>query len=600
VSDDPSGAYTRRLSEREAEAKRLDRHARWISNARLAVFVLAVVALWLAFGPRSLPRSLAAPPVLGFLALAALHDRILRRLARARLATRYYERGLARIRDESPAGGEPGEHVRPADHDFADDLDLFGPASVFELLCTARTHVGQQMLARWLGEPAAVEELRERQAAVASLAARIDLREELASLGDDVGGRLDAASLIHWAQTPAHELPRSLRVALAALSGFSLCALVAWILGHSGVPLLAGLLVQSVCALALRRHARTAVQGLDPAARALGLISALLARLEQETFDDPRLVRLHSRLASGSHNASLEISRLQRLSDLRDATRNQFFLPIGALLLWGTQCALAAEAWRARCGGFVAGWLDSLGELEAFASIAAYAYEHPNDPFPELDDGTHGPVFDARGLGHPLVPDQRCVRNDLRLDSGEAIAIVSGSNMSGKSTLLRSVGVAVAMAQAGAPVRARRLKLSPLAVGASLRIVDSLQAGTSHFYAELVRLRRITEIARSDEAPRRPLLFLLDEILHGTNSHDRRIGADAIVRDLLARGALGLVTTHDLALARIADELAPRVRNVHFEDRIEAGRLCFDYQLRPGVVERSNALDLMREVGLDV
>ncbi|MEZ4215759.1 MAG: hypothetical protein R3E88_04725 [Myxococcota bacterium] len=336
--------------------------------------------------------------------------------------------------------------------------------------------------------------------------------------------------------------------------------------------------------------------------RSLDLLERVVALLEREpafaASPDARLRALHRALASDAHSAAREIARLRRWVALRDAMRNQLFAPIGALLLWGPQIALAIAAWRARCGGRVRAWLDATGELEALLSLATYAYEHPRDPFPRFASESEAPLFDARDLGHPLLAAAHCVRNDVRLSRDEPIAVVSGSNMSGKSTLLRAVGVAAAMAQAGAPVRAGALALTPLSLAASLRVVDSLQSGTSHFYAELERLRRIVDVARSPDAA--PALFLIDEALHGTNSHDRAIGARAIVATLLESGAIGFVTTHDLALAAIADELAPRVRNVHFEDRLEDGRLVFDYRLRPGVVARSNALDLMRAVGLEV
>jgi len=199
-------------------------------------------------------------------------------------------------------------------------------------------------------------------------------------------------------------------------------------------------------------------------------------------------------------------------------------------------------------------------------------------------------------MGHPLISEQRNVRADLLLGDEPGVMIVSGSNMSGKSTLLRTVGVNVVLALAGAPVRAASLRLSPLQVGASIRIQDSLQAGASRFYAEIKRLRQIVELTNGG----RPVLFLLDEILHGTNSHDRQIGGERVVRGLIERGAIGLITTHDLALARIADDLGARAANVHFEDHLEDGQMRFDYRLRPGVVQHSNALELMRSVGLDV
>jgi len=188
------------------------------------------------------------------------------------------------------------------------------------------------------------------------------------------------------------------------------------------------------------------------------------------------------------------------------------------------------------------------------------------------------------------------VRNDVSLTAGLKVLVVSGSNMSGKSTLLRTVGINAVLALAGAPVRARSLRIAPLALGASIRILDSIQEGTSRFYAEITRLRKLVSLA---DGPI-PLLFLLDELLHGTNSHDRRIGAEAVVRGLVQQGAIGLLTTHDLALAHIVDVLAPHAVNVHFEDHIENGRIAFDYTLRPGVVKKSNALELMRSIGLKV
>jgi DNA mismatch repair ATPase MutS len=277
-----------------------------------------------------------------------------------------------------------------------------------------------------------------------------------------------------------------------------------------------------------------------------------------------------------------------------DSRRNELFVAISVLVLFVPLVAMAIEAWRLRCGPSIPRWLAALGELEALSAIAGYAYEHPADPFPELADG--GPLYEGESLGHPLIADRRCVRNDATLGSGTSVLVVSGSNMSGKSTYLRTVGANAVLAMMGAPVRAKRLRLSPLSVGASIRRTDSLQDGTSHFYAEIKRIRQLVDLAQGP----RPALFLVDEILHGTNSHDRTIGSAAIVKGFIGRGAIGLVTTHDLSLAKVADELAPKAVNVHFEDQLVDGRMVFDYKLRPGVVTKSNALELMRSLGLDV
>jgi DNA mismatch repair ATPase MutS len=235
-----------------------------------------------------------------------------------------------------------------------------------------------------------------------------------------------------------------------------------------------------------------------------------------------------------------------------------------------------------------------MGEFEALSSLACYAYEHPGDPFPKIVD--EGPLFRAKDLGHPLIRDEDCVRNDVHLNASEPAWIVSGSNMSGKSTLLRAVGVNAVLALAGAPVRASGLELSYCRVGATIRIQDSLEQGTSRFYNEVRRLKQLRDMAED----RGTLLFLLDEIFHGTNSHDRQVGAAALLTELLGAGAIGLVVTHDLAIADSADRFEGRVRNVHFVDRLEDGKLVFDYVLRDGVVERSNAIELMRAVGLSV
>jgi DNA mismatch repair ATPase MutS len=262
--------------------------------------------------------------------------------------------------------------------------------------------------------------------------------------------------------------------------------------------------------------------------------------------------------------------------------------------MWSTQLALAIETWRAASGEAVGRWLDAVGEMEALCDLAAFSFENPAYPFPAIEEGEAR--FEAERLGHPLIPAEACVRNGLGLGPHRRVLIVSGSNMSGKSTLLRAVGINAVLAQAGAPVCAAGLRMSPLVVGASMRIHDSLSEGTSRFYAEITRLKRIVDLTRGSA----PVLFLLDEMLNGTNSHDRRIGAGAVVGALASRRAIGLITTHDLALAHIADAPGSHAANVHFEDRIDGGRITFDYVMRPGVVTRSNGLALMRAVGLDV
>ncbi len=276
--------------------------------------------------------------------------------------------------------------------------------------------------------------------------------------------------------------------------------------------------------------------------------------------------------------------------EMLESRENPLVHALGPLVLWTTQIAMAVEKWRAENGSQVAVWLDAVSEIEALSSLANYAWEHPDDPFPAFAEGA---LFEGESMGHPLLPEDRCVRNSVTLEDPLRLLVVSGSNMSGKSTLLRTIGVNAVLALAGAPVRAKRLRISHLSLGASIRTTDSLEEGHSRFMAEILRLKQVLELPS-------PAMFLLDELLHGTNSHDRALGSEGLTRALLARGAIGLITTHDLSLARVADELGAAAANVHFEDRLVDGRLVFDFRIRPGVVERSNALDLMRAVGLDV
>jgi DNA mismatch repair ATPase MutS len=359
--------------------------------------------------------------------------------------------------------------------------------------------------------------------------------------------------------------------------------------------LLLGLLAcEAVVAAAGRSRVQQVTAAVERPGRELEVLAHALERIEAERFHCPRLARLRSALDTGGTPTSKRVHALGRLVRRLDWRRNLIFAPIAAIVMWTTHLAYAIEAWRAAAAPLMPLWLDVAGEIEALCALAGYAYEHPADPFPEIVPGPL--VYEGEALGHPLISESACVRNDVRLGDGVRLLVVSGSNMSGKTTLLRTVGINAVLALAGCPVRAARLRLSHVEVGACIRVQDSIQAGRSRFYAEILRLKQI--VAMTDGSA--PVLFLLDEILHGTNSHDRRIGAEGLVKGLLARRAAGLITTHDLALAEIARGLEPVAANVHFEDHLEAGRMAFDYKIRPGVVEKSNAIELMRAVGLDV
>jgi hypothetical protein len=579
----------------------LDARGLRLSNLRVVVFLGAVVALVLVLGFDAFSPWWLTLFALAFAVLVVRHDRIIDASRRARDAVTFYEDGLARLDHAFAGRGVVATDFVAEDHPYAADLDLFGRGSLFELMCTARTRAGQEQLAVWLSTPAPAEVVAVRQAAVVSLREHLDLREDLALAGPAVDVDVDPAGLMAWAEAESPLSPEATRALRAAAWILSMSAVVlasTWAIGVTGpFGLLAVVLVEWLLMRVFRQRLERVTQAVEPVRRQLAVLAQLYARLGREKFTDPSALALQELLVGrrdGAESAFAAITRLERIVSWLEARQNQIFVIVAFVLMWTAHFGLAIERWRARFGPDVRRWLEALAQLEALCAISGYAYEHPDDTFPELSH--EGPQLIGEDLGHPLLPADANVRNSIELGDPVRVFIVSGSNMSGKSTLLRSIGINVVLALAGAPVRARHMRLSILQVGATLRIQDSLQQGASRFYAEIRRLRQIMDLARGSNS----LLFLIDEILHGTNSNDRKIGGEQLVRALVDADAIGLVTTHDLALAGIADALGERACNVHFADEIVDGELHFDYRMRPGVVRKSNALALMRSVGLDV
>ncbi|HEY2744617.1 MAG TPA: DNA mismatch repair protein MutS [Polyangia bacterium] len=591
---EPTAEYRRRRDARAAAVAAAERRSSILSYARVAAFALAVAAIWAAATHRAPGVAIVVPLAL-FVALVVIHDRADRARRRALRAVDFWERGLARIEERWVGHGEGGARFYDDAHPYARDLDLFGKGSLFELLCTARTRSGEEALARMLLVPADAGDARARQEAVKELRTRLELRESLALAGDDVRAEVDPAGLSKWGAAAPLLVPSVLWVLVGVVSLGGVVALGGWMAGRwSAWPAGEALGLVAVIMRLYRGRVGAVHAGVDRPGRDLAVLALVTRLFEGEKFQSARLSALVDRLRHTDVPASRQIAGLARIVDWANAQRNQFFAPFGWYILWPVHFAYAIERWRARSGADIARWIDVIGELEALCALAGYAYERPDEPFPEIVDGE--PRLDAQGLGHPLITRKKCVRNDLALGGALRLYVVSGSNMSGKSTMLRTVGINVVLALAGAPVRATKMIVSPLQVGATLRIQDSLAEGASRFYAEITRLKQLVDLSRGKP----PLLFLLDEILAGTNSHDRRIGAEAVVRGLIDHGAVGLVTTHDLALAEVADALGPRARNVHFEDRMVEGKLEFDYRMRDGVVQHSNAIALMRAVGLEI
>ncbi len=590
----PTEEYAQRLHSRELRAARYEKTHIRLGNARLGLVMAALLIGYLSVYRHSFSPWWMAVPIVAFFAVAVYHSRVLEQLEVANRAVAYYRDGLARVNDRWLGLGDTGERFSHPHHVYASDLDLFGKGSLFQLLSTARTRVGQETLAGWLLAPATTETIRGRQDAIRDLGDRIDLREDLSMFGEAARIGVHGEKLVAWAEAPNLLSAGWLRWLAPFLAMAALAGAVYWGMRGIAWPFVVIVMVEAAITFRLRRHLEVVLHGTEKALGDLDLLSAVLERLEKETFRAPLLQSLSRDLMSHTLPGSRVTARLRSIVHYIEAQHNSVVRALDIPLLYSVQVAFAAEAWRARHGHAVRGWLKTVGEFEALLSLATYHYEHPQDPFPEFSEGQSS--FSALQLGHPLLPAATCVRNDVTVGGDSAVLLVSGSNMSGKSTLMRSIGINVVLAMAGAPVRAGRLQLSPLRVGASIRVNDSLQEGSSRFYAEITRLRHIFDLAESE----RNVLFLLDELLQGTNSSDRRVGAEGLVRALLDRGAIGVISTHDLALTEIGGQHQGQIHNVHFQDELQDGKIRFDYLLREGVVTKSNGLELMRSIGLRV
>ncbi|MCK6586681.1 MAG: DNA mismatch repair protein MutS [Polyangiaceae bacterium] len=623
----PFDTYAARLAELRSIAGGLNARSSRISGLRGITFLAALgiaIPVWLGALPGVLGWVAAAAGI-AFLVLVFAHAILISRESAVLQRIGLVERAMDRLAGKPPPAGAS---IRPAPegHPYAKDLDIFGKASLFELLDTTQTEPGESTLASWLASPSPPAAVAERQEAVREIAALHAFREDLAALGLRAETRGRAVDpLATWAEAPpvlegplgggaGNETKGPQKKTLVYFAGgLVVLTAILFIAGQILGPERIGIahrawmitLLLQIGVLGLLRPSTepllaTAASRQSP----FGRYRSLFARIEGEQFKAPRIAALGSSIRgqSGS-DASAAMKSLEAIIGYAEIRHNNIIhFIVNTALLWDVWCALALDRWRAREGRRVRSWFAALGEIEAIASLATYTFERPDHAFPELTE--EAPRFEAEGLGHPLISKAKRVRNDVELKAvsesdgapkGMAL-LITGSNMSGKSTLLRSMGVAAVMAQAGAPVCATRLRCSPLAVRTSMRIDDSLERGISHFYAELERLRAIVDTANTTE----DVLFLLDEILHGTNSRERHIGAKAVVLHLIRRGAIGAVSSHDLALADLASESRGRIRNVHFEEIIREGRMAFDYKLKPGVVTTTNALRLMRLVGLDV
>ena len=514
----------------------------------------------------------------------------------------WIERSVARLTGEWVGSGDWGEEFRDPDHPFAEDLDLLGEGSLFELLAPPSfTVVGRSALADWLLKPCSAQSAVQRQEAIAELCNRVDLQLELCQVADalmpDPGG---TESLREWAARKQEETPWWYRLGLL---GFVISLVLVGALGAGGaLPATQMLIVvgalgvpQLLLCWKVRESIKRTADAIASNSRALRELEKGARLMERERFRSPLLCSMRQVLRPGSTNsASTLLASLNRRFAWFQARNSDILLVGSYLLAWATQWGLSIESWQIAHGSELVGWADAVGSFEGLCALAAFASDHPRGVFPSYQPGSQVTLA-ADDMQHPFLRDGHAVGNSVRLDAASRVLAITGSNMSGKSTYLRAVGLNYVLARAGAPVRASRLELSEFSLVASARIDESLHQRRSRFLAEASKLSSALETGGGSK----PVLLLADEVLSGTNSRDRRVGARAVVEQLIKRGGSTLLTTHDVELAETLSEI-PAARTAHFRDEVVDGELEFDYRLRPGVVRCSNALLWLRTLGVDV
>ena len=600
-----------------------------ISRLRLTTFLAGAASLaWAATRDASvLPLAIGIALLLVFAGLVVWHARVedraawldalhtVNRHALARIARAWdllpaadpLARGLlGRRAADAPGAAAPGEEDHALDrHPYALDLDVIGRASLVQWLGPAATAAGTETLQSWVLRRAPPPVIAERQQAVRDLAGALDWREQLGAHGRLAAG-VRAAELdrfLAWAEEPApfsESRRRALQAAVVTLTIaiWSLAALqIAGVLsaGYWLIPVVAGLILSFATAMRVHGEFHRAGAG----QQAFERYAALFSHAVRCPGDAHHLRVVRARLTAAGSTAPERMRQLARMLGFAKLASSAgiFHFVIQSLTLWDFFVFFALDRWRREAGPAVRDWMAALGELDALSAFARIKADNPDWCFPEVLAGQAS--FAATGIGHPLIPADRRVGNDVEVGPAGTLLLITGSNMSGKSTLLRAVGLNAVLAQAGSPVCASALRMPPIELETSIRIQDSLEHGLSYFMAALARLKRVVDRSRHP-APGSVVMYLLDEILQGTNTAERGLAVRGVARHLLAAGAIGVMTTHDLALA--AEEPLDRAaRLVHFTETVdEHGAMSFDYRLRPGVATSRNALRLMHLIGIEL
>ncbi len=481
-------------------------------------------------------------------------------------------------------------------HPYAVDLDIFGRSSLFQLINRAGTVDGAQLLKSWLVKASSKEIIELRQKAISELSPMIEWRQKLQAFGSfSSSSKENKQAFYTWLK--GEDMIRSkffFRIIPYAIIVFFLSLLGGVVFGNlSQGFLLLPVIISGYLLYKIKDYSRATYDLTLTGVNMLESVENIVHLIENKKFEHDYLINFQNHLKPKDMVASRKIKDLRKIFELLSLRGNQIFMILNITFLFDFILLALAEKWRASYKHEIAGWFDSIAEFEALSSVAAFAFANEGYVFPEIKENDF--FFQGTNIGHPLMPDDQRINNDFELHGRGKSCIITGSNMAGKSTFLRTVGINAVLALAGAPVCADSFQISYFQVFTSMRTKDNLEENISSFYAELLRLKMLLEQIKESNS----VFFLLDEILKGTNSVDRHIGAESLIIQLNKLDAFGLVSTHDLELGKLCEK-NNQIANFNFSSRINEEEIIFDYKLRPGICQSTNASQLMAKMGIQI
>ncbi len=493
---------------------------------------------------------------------------------------------------------EDGAAHSPHDHLYANDLDMFGRASLFQYISRTTSAMGSSALADWLLSPANIDTINQRQEAIKELATKTNWRQSLQAYGKEK--KIETSTrerLKEWINQPnqfLHFKPwQLLRYILPAIILIITACYIVDILParvFNYTVLMFGLI-----AYFISKKVSPVQQQLSKIVDEISVMTDSIQLIENAAFKSPLLVEMEKHFQVANSKASTQLKQLKRILDGMDLRYNPVvFIPLDIFLLWDLQQVLALEKWKKRNQHHLMEWFEAVGKLEAISSLATLHFNHPNWCFPVVEDKHF--FIDGNQVGHPLINAAKRINNPITIDQSGELMLITGSNMAGKSTYLRSIGINTVLAMAGSVVCATDFKLSPVQLMTSMRIADNLEENTSTFYAELKKLKTVIEKVNNNEK----VFILLDEILRGTNSLDRHTGSEALIRQLIKHNAVGIIATHDVELAKLKTTYPANILNYYFDVQVSNDELYFDYKLKEGVCSSLNASILMKKIGIEL